>query len=77
MINNFTYCKFIILNNEYYKILYNIEIIISIVPKITLINYFEYNWMCSWSFIEGEMKWRHGYVLNVLKISTIITNLGM
>jgi len=43
MINNFTYCKFIILNNEYYKILYNIEIIISIVPKITLINYFEYN----------------------------------
>jgi hypothetical protein len=37
MINNFTYCKFIILNNEYFWNIYNIEIIILILPKITLI----------------------------------------
>jgi hypothetical protein len=77
MINNLTHCKLIILNNEYYKILYNIEIIILIVPKVTIIYYFDYKWMCSWSVIENEMKWRHGCVLHVLKISTIVTNLVM
>jgi len=34
MINSLTYYKLIISNNEYYKNLYDIEIIILIVPKI-------------------------------------------
>jgi hypothetical protein len=42
MINNLTHCKLIILNNDYYKILYRIEIIILIRQKITLVNYFDY-----------------------------------
>jgi hypothetical protein len=42
MINNFTHYKLIILNNDYYRILYYIEIIILIVQKITLVNYFDY-----------------------------------
>jgi hypothetical protein len=66
MLNSFTQCKLIILNNEYYKILYKIEIIILIIPKINWVNYFDYNWMCNWSFIEGKMKLGHGYVLHVL-----------
>jgi len=40
--------------------LYNIEIIIWIVQKMTLVNYFDYKWMHNWSFIENEMKLRHG-----------------
>jgi hypothetical protein len=60
MINNLAHYKLIILNNGYYKILYNIEIIILIMPTIILVNYFEYKWMCNWSFIEGEMKLGHG-----------------
>jgi hypothetical protein len=40
--------------------LYYIEIIIFIVPKMTLVNYFEYKWMYNWSFIENGMKLRHG-----------------
>ncbi len=59
MINNLILYKLIILNNDYYKILYNIEIIILIVPKITLVDYFDYKWIYSWSFIEGEMKLGH------------------
>ncbi len=39
MINNLLNYKLIILNNDYY----NIQIIILLVPKMTLINYFEYN----------------------------------
>jgi hypothetical protein len=70
MINNFTLCKLIILNNDYYKILYNIEIIILIIPKKNLVNYFDYNWMCSWTFIVGKMKLEHGYVLHVLYSQT-------
>jgi hypothetical protein len=66
MLNSFTHCKLIILNNDYYKILYNIEIIILIIPKINLVNYYDYNGMCSQSFIEVEMKFKHGYVLHVL-----------
>jgi hypothetical protein len=60
MINNLTHYKLIILNNDYYKILYNMEFIILIIPKITLVNYFDYKWMCNWSFIKGEMKLGHG-----------------
>jgi hypothetical protein len=60
MINSLTHCKLIILNNDYSKNLYHIEIIILIWTKITLVNYFDYKWMCSWSFIEGEMKLGHG-----------------
>jgi hypothetical protein len=59
MINNFIHSKLIVFNNDYYEVLYNIEIIILIVPKITLVNYFDYKWMCSWSFVEGEMKLGH------------------
>jgi hypothetical protein len=59
------------------KKLYKNRIIIMIVPKITLVNYFEYKWMCSCNFIESEMKLRHGYILRVLKISTIVANLVM
>jgi len=33
---------------------------ILIVPKITLVNYFDYKWMCSYNFIESEMKLGHG-----------------
>jgi hypothetical protein len=40
-----------------------------IVPKITLVNCFDYKWMCNWSFMKGEMKLGHGYILHVLKIS--------
>ncbi len=29
-------------------------------PKTTLVKYFDYKWMYSWSFIEGEMKLGHG-----------------
>jgi hypothetical protein len=39
MVNSFINCKLIILNND----CYNIQIIILLVPKMTLINYFEYN----------------------------------
>ncbi len=39
MINNLTHYKLIILNNDFYKYIYNIEIIILIIPKITLVNY--------------------------------------
>jgi hypothetical protein len=42
MINNFIHSKLIVFNNDYYEVLYNIEIIILIVPKITLVNYFDY-----------------------------------
>jgi hypothetical protein len=35
--NNLTHYKLIILNNDHYKILYNIEIIILIIPKINLL----------------------------------------
>jgi len=42
MTNNLTHYKIIVLNNDYYKILYNIEIIILIGPKITLENHFHY-----------------------------------
>jgi len=59
MTNNLTHYKIIILNNDYYKFLYNIEIIILIGPKITLENNFDYKWMCSWSVIESEMKLGH------------------
>jgi hypothetical protein len=55
-INNLTHYKLIILNNDHYKILYDIEIIILIIPKITLLIYFDHKWMCGWRFIEGEMK---------------------
>jgi len=60
MINNLTRYKLIILNNNYYKFLYNIEIVILIIPKITSVNYFDYKWVCSSSFFEGEMKLGHG-----------------
>ncbi len=60
MINNLTHYKLIILNIDFYKYIYNIEIIILIIPKITIVNYFDYKWMCSWSLIEGEMKLGHG-----------------
>jgi len=43
--------------------------IMLIVPKITLVNCFDYKWMCNWSFMKGEMKLGHGYILHVLKIS--------
>ncbi len=33
---------------------------ILIVQKITLVNYFDYKWMCSYNFIESEMKLGHG-----------------
>jgi hypothetical protein len=59
MINNLTQYK-IILNNDYCKNLYNMEIVILIVPKITLLNYFDYKCMCSWNFIGGEMNLGHG-----------------
>jgi hypothetical protein len=58
-INNLTHYKLIILNNDHYKILYNIEIIILIIPKINLLIYFDHKWMCGWNFIEGEMKLWH------------------
>jgi len=41
-INNLTHYKLIILNNDHYKILYDIEIIILIIPKITLLIYFDH-----------------------------------
>jgi hypothetical protein len=43
MLNSLTHCKLIILNNDNYKILYNIEIIIFIIPTINLVNYFDDN----------------------------------
>jgi len=43
MLNSLTHCKLIILNNDYDKILYNIEIIIFIIPTINLVNYFDDN----------------------------------
>ncbi len=60
MINNLTHYKLILLNNNYLKKLYNIELILLIVPKIILVNNFDYKWMCNWSFIKGEMKLGHG-----------------
>jgi len=60
MINNLPHFKLIILNSYYYKFWYNIKIIILLVPKVALINYFDYKWMCNWSFIKGERKLRHG-----------------
>jgi hypothetical protein len=42
MINNLTHCKLIILNNDHYKIIYNIQIIILIIPKINLLISFDY-----------------------------------
>jgi hypothetical protein len=44
---------------------------------MTWVNYFDYKWMFSWSFIESEMKLRHGYILHVLKLNNIIANLIM
>jgi len=41
-IKNLTHYKLIILNNDHYKILYNIEIIILIIPKINLLIYFDH-----------------------------------
>jgi hypothetical protein len=41
MINNLTHYKLIILNSDFYQSLYNIEIIILIIPKTILINYFD------------------------------------
>jgi len=67
LINNFTHYILIILNADYSKFWYNIEIIILMVPKITLVNYFENKWMCNWSFIEGEMKLRHGKFCSLLQ----------
>jgi hypothetical protein len=46
MTNNLRQYKLIILNNDYYKILHNIEIIILIGPKMTLENDFDYKWLC-------------------------------
>jgi hypothetical protein len=43
------------------------EIIILIVQKITLVNYFDYKWMWSWSFIKGEMKLGHGKLGSLLQ----------
>jgi hypothetical protein len=66
MINNFTHYKLIILNNDYYKKNYYIEIIILIIPKIALVNYFDYKWMCGWSF-ESEMKLWHNKFCSLLQ----------
>lgn len=42
MTKKFANYKYIILNNDYYKIIYNNEIIVLIRPKIALVNYFDY-----------------------------------
>jgi hypothetical protein len=41
MLNSLTHYKLIKLNYYYYKVLYNIEIIIFIIPTINLVNYFD------------------------------------
>jgi hypothetical protein len=60
MINNLTHYKLFLLNNDYYKILYNIELVLLIVPKIILVNNSDYKWMCNWIFLKGKMKLGHG-----------------
>jgi hypothetical protein len=76
ILNNLAHYKLIILKNDYHKNLYNMEVIILIIPKITLVNYFEYKWMCSWSFIKGEMKLRHGKFCSLLQPHIEVSGFG-